>query len=123
MKQRCYLTSSVAYKDYGARGITVCDRWKDSFENFYADMGPRPSNLYSLERGRNEEGYSPDNCHWATWDEQMNNTRRNRWIEVKGKRQTITQWARQLGIDPSTIRTRLKKGWTESEAVGQERKE
>jgi hypothetical protein len=76
MIQRCKNPKHPKYPTYGARGITVCERWK-VFENFYADMGDRPSPHYSIDRKNNDKGYSPDNCRWATKREQLLNTRRS----------------------------------------------
>lgn len=75
MHQRCSNPNHVRYGNYGGRGISVCERWS-RFENFFADMGPRPTGL-TLERINNAEGYAPDNCKWATWSEQ--NLNRRRW--------------------------------------------
>lgn len=74
IKQRCTNPRSKRYKDYGSRGITLCDRWLESFENFYADMGPRPEGL-TLDRIDNDKGYSPDNCRWVSYAEQNLNKR------------------------------------------------
>ena len=80
MKQRCYNSNNVNYKSYGARGIRVCDRWLNSYENFIKDMGDRPEGK-SLDRIDNDGDYTPKNCRWATRKEQMNNMQRHRGVE------------------------------------------
>jgi len=115
--QRCTNIKHPKYPSYGARGITVCDRWLD-FKNFYEDMGARPSDDYSLDRIDNNLGYSKDNCRWATRKEQQNNTRRNRYITYQGETKTIPQWAEIVGISIMTLRTRLfKLGWDTERAL------
>lgn len=115
IKTRCLNPKSSAYKYYGGRGITICDRWRNSFENFFSDMGTRPTPLHSIERKNNDLGYSPDNCKWATKLEQANNTR----TEYLGKRQTLAQWSRETGIHKRTIRARLfELGWETKKALG-----
>jgi len=82
IKQRCFNPKGTAFHDYGGRGISVCDRWVESFENFYADMGPRPSPRHSVERQDVDGNYEPDNCFWATPDVQARNKRGTKWKRV-----------------------------------------
>lgn len=118
MLNRCYNKNQKSYKDYGERGIYVCDRWQGQggFKNFLADLGDRPENA-TLDRINNNGPYSPENCRWATKDEQANNKRNSRWITANGKTQTLAQWARDLGCNPSNILYRIKSGMTEEMAV------
>ena len=106
---RCYNPKINAYKDYGGRGIKVCDRWldkKNGFSNFLTDMGKRPEGT-SIDRINNDGDYCPENCRWATKEEQSNNTRRSKKIEYKGETLSITQWARRLNIRMGTLRRRI----------------
>jgi len=96
--------------DYAGRGVTVCDDWK-VFENFLRDMGERPEGM-SLDRIDNSKGYSPENCRWATPKEQLNNTRRNRFLTLNGETKTVAQWAEEAGINAGTIYSRLGRGWS-----------
>lgn len=98
MKMRCTNPNNHAYKYYGGRGIKVCERWLNSFANFLADMGERPKEMW-LDRIDNNKGYSPDNCRWATVEEQCNNRRSNLIYHYNGKSQTLMQWCKELNIN------------------------
>jgi hypothetical protein len=98
MKQRCGNPKNHKYKDYGARGITVCERWIASFENFYADMGPKPSKAHSIDREDNDGPYHPDNCRWSIPLVQARNSRRARVIEIDGQKRCISEWVEFLGV-------------------------
>jgi len=117
MKARCYNKSNGSYRLYGKKGIEVCERWKDSFENFYADMGPKPSRKHSVGRIDGTKGYSPENCRWETPTQQAGNTSRNVYLTYNGETKPIERWARELGIAPNTLRNRLKKGWDVEKAL------
>jgi hypothetical protein len=107
IRQRCCNSSCPAYRHYGARGITVCDRWKDDFWAFVADMGPQPTgDRYTIGRIDNDGPYSPENCRWETCAQQMRNTRRSRRITVGGRTMCAKDWSTELGIDPSSLRSR-----------------
>lgn len=97
-------------------GITVCERWRDSFETFLADMGERPEGL-TIDRIDNDKGYEPGNCRWATQKEQQNNRRNNRLITVNGRTQTLAQWAEETGFNRKTISRRLDLGWSAEKAL------
>lgn len=118
MHNRCYNSKQEAYPNYGGRGIVVDPRWhgKEGFYNFVADMGPKPEGS-SLERINNDGPYSPENCRWATKEEQANNKRNNRWITANNQTMTLAQWAKQLGCNPSNILYRIKSGMSEEQAV------
>jgi len=119
MITRCYNTKGKAYKNYGGRGITVCNRWRESFWNFYDDMGDRPSDDHSLERINNSLGYSPDNCRWTTQQEQNQNKRTTRFtaediitIRKLYSHMTTIELARKYKVNQSTIsRIVNKKRW------------
>lgn len=120
MMSRCNRPKDEIYKHYGARGISVCDRWSDKlfgFDNFVADMGLKSDIRYSIDRINNDLGYSPDNCRWATKKEQSRNTRTNRIIVVRGVEYCLSQAAEVFGINRSTLVWRLNNGISPEDAV------
>ena len=120
--RRCTDATFPAWPRYGGRGITVCDRWRSSFQTFLDDMGCKPDGDYSVERIDNDKGYSPENCKWADRAEQSRNKCTNRWIEVEGKRLVMTDWAKASGASIGRIRDRIDKlGWSEVDAVSKPR--
>lgn len=116
MKDRCYNQNGEHYKNYGGRGITVCDRWLYGTKEMHAltcfvtDMGPRPTSKHTLERVDNDKGYGPDNCKWATRHEQRCNTRSNRRITAFGRTDVVTNFAHAYGIGKDTLAARLNAG-------------
>lgn len=118
MRQRCSNPKNSSFKRYGARGIVVCERWQ-KFENFLADMGPKPvgpKRFFSVERKNNNGNYEPSNCKWATQTEQSNNRRSNRIVSWNGVTKTVTQWASELGIKVQTLGYRIRDAWPVEEA-------
>lgn len=105
MKRRCDNPNASNYYLYGGRGITYCNRW-GRFENFLEDMGDVPEGM-SLDRIDNSKDYSPENCRWATTIEQANNKRNNRFIEHRGEKKTLSEWARVAGVSTRTLFARL----------------
>jgi hypothetical protein len=117
LKHRCINKDSQGYADYGGRGITVCDEWKDSFETFFKDMGPRPSPKYSLDRIDNDGPYCKENCKWSTRKEQANNKRSCRILVLGNEAKTVAEWSEVVGLKGQTIRSRLSRGWSVKDAL------
>lgn len=118
MRQRCYNPNASGYHGYGGRGIKVCERWK-RFEHFLADMGPRPSSDYSIDRVDNNGNYEPSNCRWVDTDIQRRNTRRNILFTFHGITMTVGDWAAKQGLKPFTVYSRINRdGWSPEEALG-----
>lgn len=129
MQQRCYCRRSINFANYGGRGVTVCVRWRESFEAFLADMGFRPSLDYSLDRVDNEGSYTcgkcdeciakgaPMNCRWADRRAQARNTRRNIWITIGGVQRLAADVCREHGVSKQTFSNRLDAGWTRKAAA------
>lgn len=109
MRGRCQEKTGRAARNYRDRGIVVCPEW-DSFEQFLKDMGPRPSPKHSIDRIDGNGPYAPWNCRWATPTEQLNNTRVNVRLTYQGRTLTLSQWARELGIDRRTLDARRRDG-------------
>lgn len=107
MIRRCYNPKCERYTIYGKKGIKVCYRWLESFENFYKDMGDRPNDNYSLERINNEGDYCPENCRWATLEEQANNKRTNHIIEYKGLKYTMANFCKLTGMKYELLHSRI----------------
>ncbi len=117
IKNRCYNEKEKSYPDYGGRGITMSSEWKESFEAFYHDMGPRPTAGYTVERRDNDKGYSKENCEWATRKEQANNRRTNIYYELGGESKTLQQWCEELDLKYITVYQRLRHGMSFEEAI------
>jgi hypothetical protein len=111
MIERCHKPDNPAYDRYGGRGIYVCDRWRESFENFLEDMGERPSLEHSIDRKENDGPYCKDNCRWATDTEQARNTRRNHYLTYNGRTMAISAWAEEIGLTTDTLNGRIYRGW------------
>jgi hypothetical protein len=109
MRTRCLNKNDADYKFYGGRGITICERW-ECFENFLADMGPKPSPRHEIERIDNSGPYCPENCCWVTDAEQMSNRRSTRLLTIGGVTKPIKVWAREAGINPATLYSRINSG-------------
>lgn len=112
MKARCYDPDCKGYKNWGGRGIRVCDKWLNNFHAFLKDVGRRPGPEYSLNRKENDGNYESGNVEWATQKEQMHNIRTNVNLTYNGKTQCMAVWAEELGVDRGTLWQRLNKGWS-----------
>lgn len=115
MRKRCLNPNEPKYPSYGGRGVTISTRW-DNFEAFLEDMGPRPLGC-TLDRIDCNGNYSAENCRWASPVEQANNKRSNRLVAANGKTQNVTQWAKDIGINRGTIKQRLRRGWSDDDAI------
>lgn len=117
MRNRCLNPTNQRYSEYGGRGIKICERWLESFENFFADMGPRPSPQHSIERENNNGNYEPGNCKWATRTEQNRNSRQNVKLTHNGETLTVAEWTQRLGFKRATLYYRISAGWSVSRAL------
>lgn len=117
MIERCHNKNSVDFSEYGGRGITVCDRWRNSFSAFLEDMGKCPAAKTSIDRKDNERGYEPGNCKWANLHEQANNKRNNRFVTINGVRKLAQQWCDEYGISNVEFYRRVRLGMTDEQAI------
>lgn len=116
IKTRCYNKNSAFYAEYGGRGISMCQRWLDSFQAFHDDMGERPAGM-TIERLNNDLGYEPGNCVWADRKTQSRNRRGRHLLTIAGETRSMSEWAESSGISVSTIWARIKYGWSDEAAV------
>lgn len=111
MKNRCLNKNNKSYKNYGGRGIKICDRWLNSFENFFEDMGYKPSKKHSLDRFPDNNGdYTPSNCRWGTEEQQANNKQNSVFLTVGEERMTLSQWSRKLNAPLGRMKYLYEKG-------------
>lgn len=118
-RERCCNPANKRWHRYGGRGIKMCERWS-VFDNFLADMGPKPGPGYEIDRIDNDGDYEPSNCRWSSRRDNMNNTSAVRPVTAFGKTMTVAQWSRASGINPETIRGRLSRGWSAERSVSVE---
>lgn len=116
MYSRCNNPNHPRYKDWGGRGIKMCNKWLN-FTGFYEDMGKRPTDKHTIERRDNDEGYSKENCYWATTKEQARNRRSNVLITYSEESELAMDWADKLNVRRGTLLGRLSRGWTIEEAI------
>lgn len=117
MIDRCHNPESDEYKNYGGRGIYVCERWRKSVENFIHDVGMPPSKIHTIDRINNDGPYEPGNCRWATKTEQNINRRTTRWFSFDGKRMCESEWSKSLGMKKNGVSSRLRLGWDIEKAL------
>lgn len=116
MRQRCLNPLNAVYRDYGGRGIRICERW-DSFENFLADMGPVPGPKHSIERKDPNGNYEPDNCVWLPKRRQSRNRRDTIRLAFNGETKPLIEWAEHLGLSYKALRARRDRGWTDEQIL------
>ncbi len=118
MKRRCIDPKRKHFSYYGGRGVTVCDRWLNSFENFLVDMGTKPSPKHSIDRYPNRDGnYEPTNCRWATKLQQVENRANARTVSYSGKTILLSELCRELNLDAKVMANRLNLGWPMDRAI------
>lgn len=116
MKDRCFNPKHANYHRYGGRGITVCERWLHSFENFFEDMGEKPEG-HDLDRKRNNGNYEPGNCRWLLHKRNSRNRSDNRLLTYQGQTRTLAEWVEISGLSLSTLQGRVAMGWTDEQIL------
>jgi hypothetical protein len=111
MITRCNSDIDRYRRNYKDRGIAVCERWRNSFTAFLADVGKKPGKGFTFDRIDNDKGYEPGNVRWTTQSRQMRNTRLTRMLNVNGTTKSIADWADDYGLEIETIKSRIKLGW------------
>lgn len=114
---RCTNPKTRKWEEYGGRGIKVCDRWRESFAAFLADVGLRPSKQHTIERKDNDGNYEPGNVCWATRAQQSRNKRNNRWLTFQGETLCIRDWGLKLGLSRTALNMRIQRGWSVEKAL------
>lgn len=117
IKRRCYNVNERSYSRYGGRGIRMSDSWRNSFESFFADMGPRPSAKHSIDRIDNDGPYSKENCRWTDAGQQAANRRDNLNLTMGDLTFSLSEWSRRTGIKAATIKYRIRSGWSIDRAL------
>ena len=117
MLNRCHYPKYKEARYYSGRGITVCQRWRESFTAFLSDVGFRPSKRHSIDRIENDRGYEPGNVRWATLEEQARNRRNVPKYTVNGEAKSVAEWATIVGIPPQLITSRIRNGWPPEKAI------
>ena len=118
MKGRCHTPTNPKFRDYGARGICVCDEWMNNYQSFLSHVGRRPSSSHSLGRIDNDRGYEPGNVRWETAQQQSRNRRTAIMLTVNGRTMCVAEWARETGVCEGTLLFRVRSGWSDEEVIG-----
>lgn len=119
LRSRCRNPKNRFYRNYGGRGIDVCDRWNESFETFYADMGPRPTPKHSIDRINNDGNYEPGNCRWALPYVQRRNSRIATRITAFGETKTLVEWSESRRVSYQVLTRRIRIGWPPEKAISE----
>ena len=117
MISRCENPDTPGFENYGGRGISVCQEWRESFPRFYQDLGRRPSGRHSVDRIDVNGNYEPTNCRWATQTEQSRNTRVNHHVTIAGRGMTLAEAVEQASVPYNSVLYRLKRGWSAEDAI------